>query len=97
MIINCIHVHSPSSGVVILESGPKPPSLPESTNGTSTNKEADDKSGKAEVIEVGGAWKVTLKENSAVATSVEGDIVEIPLENEEPKQNQGRTPRHCHI
>ena len=48
----------------------------------------DDNSSKSEVIEVGGAWKVTLKESSAVATSVEGDIVEIPLEAKTSYQQQ---------
>ena len=37
------------------------------------------------MIDVSGAWKVTLKESSAVTTSVEGDIVEIPLEDKKEK------------
>lgn len=45
-------------------------------------QELDDNTTKAEVIDVSGAWKVTLKESSAVTTSVEGDIVEIPLEDQ---------------
>ena len=47
----------------------------------SHNSHVDDNVAKAEVIDVGGAWKVTLKESSAVTTSVEGEIVEIPLED----------------